>query len=86
MNNKIKKEISLKIKQKSCIKLKFKKLINNLKCIMIEIKKNKKNIFIIEELLTQLFNSCFQFISSFLINHIKANVKTLKMYKKNKKK
>ena len=52
MNNKIKKEISLEIKQKSCMKLKFKKLTDSLKCMMTEIKKNEKNLFIIEELLT----------------------------------
>ena len=59
INNKIKEKISLKIKQKSCMKLKFKKLINNLKCIITEMKKNEKNLFTIEELLMQSFNSHF---------------------------
>ena len=51
MNNKIKEEISLKIKQKSCMKSKFKKLIDSLKHTMTEMKKNEKNLFIIKELL-----------------------------------
>ena len=67
------------------MKLKFKKLINNLKHIMTEMKKNEKNLFIIKELLMQSFNSCFQFIFSFLTNYTKADVKTLKMYKEKEK-
>ena len=67
------------------MKLKFKKLIDSLKCTMTEMKKNEKNLFIIKKLLMQSFNSCFQFIFSFLINHTKADVKALKMYEKKKK-
>ena len=62
------------------MKSKFKKSTDNLKHTMTEMKKNKKNLFIIEKLLMQSFNSCFQFIFSFLINHTKADVKALRMY------
>ena len=86
MKNKIKEEISLEIKQKSCMKLKFKKLTDSLKHIMTEMKKNEKNLFIIEELLIQSFDSCFQFTFSFLINCIKIDVKALKTYEKKKNK
>ena len=67
------------------MKSKFKKSTDNLKCMMTEMKKNEKNLFMIEKLLMQSFNSYFQFISSFLINCTKANVKALKMYEKKEK-
>ena len=41
------------------MKLKFKKLIDSLKHIMIKMKKNEKNLFKIEKLLMQSFNSHF---------------------------
>ena len=85
MNNKIKEKISLEIKQKSCMKSKFKKSINSLKCTMTEMKKNEKNLFIIKELLMQSSDSCFQFIFSFLINYTKVDVKALRTYEKKKK-
>ena len=85
IKNQIKKEISLKIKQKSYTKSKFKKSIDSLKCTMTEMKKNEKNLFTIEELLMQLSNSHFQFISSFLVNCTRVDVKALRMYKEKEK-
>ena len=79
-------EIKLKIKKEItdslCIKLKFKKLSDSLKCMISKIENNEENLSASKNLFTKLLNSHFQHTFSSLFNYTKADMRALKMYKK----
>ena len=83
---KIKLKIKKKITDSLCIKLKFKKLNDNLKHMISEIENNEKDLSVLKNLFIKLSDSYFQHIFSPLFNHTREDIRALKIYKKKKKK
>ena len=82
----IKTEIKSEIKEETTdplhTKLKFKKLSDNLKCTISEIKNDEKNLPASKDLFTKPLDPCFQHTSSPLLNCIRAGMRALEMYEK----
>ena len=83
---KIKSKIKEETTDSLCTKLRFKKLNDNLKCMISEIKNSEKDLSVPKNLFTKLSDSHFQHTSSPLFNCTRADMRALKTYKKKKNK